>query len=60
MNIDDRIISEIKRYHNINRYLSEQDTLQDPNLSGALAPPPGGVQAAPNPVTDAPPPAAPP
>lgn len=61
MNIDKRIIEEITRYRNINRYIQEQDAGltpagQEPSVPGALAPPPGGVQSPPDPSTNVTPP----
>jgi hypothetical protein len=67
MAIDRKILKEIERYRQINRYILEQDAPADlppeddaipPDL-GALAPPPGGGEAAPPPAPSAatPPPA---
>jgi hypothetical protein len=48
MKLDEKILKEIKRHHNINRYIMEQDA--DPALDlGAMAPPPGGAVDAPPP-----------
>lgn len=51
MSLDKKIISEIQRYHNINRYIVEQDAADLPDLTGDI--PEDPVAAAP------PPPAAP-
>lgn len=52
MSLDRKIISEIERYRSINKYILEQEAVEDP-----LAPPPGGVEAPPVPSgTETPPP----
>jgi hypothetical protein len=52
MSLDKKIIEEIRRYHNINNYIFEQDVLGAPGVEpepdlnaelGAVAPPPGGT-----------------
>jgi hypothetical protein len=62
MAIDKKILKEIERYRQINRYILEQDAPADapaPEDLGALAPPAGGVEAPPVPADAAavPPPA---
>jgi hypothetical protein len=62
MAIDKKILKEIERYRQINRYILEQDAPADappPEDLGALAPPAGGVEAPPAPAdaAAAPPPA---
>ena len=41
MSIDEKIISELKRYNDINRYIVEQDVPPAPEGEAALPPPPG-------------------
>ena len=41
MSIDEKIISELKRYNDINRYIIEQDVPPAPEGEAALPPPPG-------------------
>lgn len=53
MGIDKKILSEIERYRNINRYIREQagEIPPPPGAElGAIAPPPGGVEGAPPPA----------
>lgn len=61
MGIDKKILSEIERYKEINRYILEQaaepPAVEDPAAAGALAPPPAGVEGAPAPAEATPPPA---
>jgi hypothetical protein len=60
MSLDRKIISEIQRYNNINKYILEQAAAPPPPDLGALAPAPGEVgAAAPPPPAEATPPAAP-
>jgi hypothetical protein len=60
MGIDRKILSEIERYRQINRYIMEQDVAGlpvEPGADlGAIAPPPGGVEAPPAPADATPPP----
>ncbi len=61
MGIDKKILSEIERYRQINKYIMEQEApaeeIPAPGADlGALAPPPGGVEAPPAPAGAAPPP----
>ena len=53
MGIDKKIISEIERYRQINKYILEQADAPD---LGAVAPPLGGVEGAPPPAAGTPPP----
>lgn len=61
MGIDKKILSEIQRYKQINKYILEQAAAPDlgdtvpPDL-GAVAPPTGGVEGAPAPAEATPPP----
>jgi len=57
MKIDERIISELKRYNSINNYITEQDAALPPPPSGDIPPPPGDLGAAPPDMTATPPPA---
>ena len=57
MKIDERIISELKRYNSINKYITEQDAALPPPPSGDIPPPPGDLGAAPPDMTATPPPA---
>jgi len=60
MSLDRKIISEIQRYNNINKYILEQAAAPPPPDLGALAPAPGEVgAAAPPPPAEVAPPAAP-
>ena len=60
MSLDKKIISEIQRYNNINKYILEQAAAPPPPDLGALAPAPGEEGAgAPPPPTEATPPPAP-
>lgn len=46
MAIDKKIISEIRRYHSINKYITEQDALPEvPTAGEAPAPPPAATPA---------------
>ena len=61
MGIDKKILSEIDRYRQINRYIMEQEAPDEeipvPGADlGALAPPAGGVEAPPAPAGATPPP----
>ena len=58
MSIDKKIIQEINRYRNINRYINEQEGVPPPP-EGDVPPPPGG-DVPPPPVGGALPPATPP
>lgn len=42
MNIDNKILEELKKYNKINRYIFEQDAALPPPPGGELPPPPGG------------------
>jgi hypothetical protein len=59
MSLDKKIISEIQRYNNINKYILEQAAAPPPPDLGALAPAPGeeGAGAPPPPAEATPPPA---
>lgn len=54
MSIDKKILSEIQRYHHINKYLTEQvaPTTEDPTLPPPPPPPPGGDALAGAPAGD--------
>lgn len=58
MSIDKKILSEIERYKNINRYILEQEATAGVDDLGALTPPPGGTVPPPPPGQPAPPPPA--
>jgi hypothetical protein len=56
MRVDEKILEELKRYNQINRYITEQEALDAPPVdplagadpaAGAVPPPPGGVAPAP-------------
>lgn len=55
MSLDKKILSEIDRYRQINRYILEQAEPPVEDL-GAVAPPPAGVEGAPAPTEATPPP----
>lgn len=55
MGIDRKILSEIDRYRQINKYILEQAAA--PEDLGAVAPPPAGIEGAPAPAEATPPPA---
>jgi hypothetical protein len=57
MALDKKILSEIERYWQINKYIMEQAADAPPEDLGAIAPPPGGVEGAPAPAEATPPPA---
>jgi hypothetical protein len=59
MTINKKILKEIERYREINRYILEQEApLPEPGMDlGALTPPEGGVDSPPEPAAAVPPPA---
>lgn len=61
MALDKKLIQEIARYHNINKYITEQEEVEPEapieDTLGALAPPAPGGEAAPAPSEAVPPPA---
>ena len=55
MSIDKKILEEIRRYKNINKYILEQETPPGgelPPLPGGELPPPPGGEVAPPPPTE--------
>lgn len=55
MGLDKKILSEIERYRQINKYILEQAEVPPAEDLGAIAPPTGGVEGAPVPSTATPP-----
>jgi len=56
MGLDRKILSEIERYRQINKYIIEQAGVPPEENLGAVAPPPTGVEGAPLPSEPPPPP----
>lgn len=55
MAIDKKILSEIERYNQINKYILEQAAPPPPEDLGPMAPPEGGIEGAPAPAEATPP-----
>jgi hypothetical protein len=59
MAIDKKIISEIRRHHSINKYITEQDAFADAPPAGDVPPPPAPPAAGATPPADTAPPPSP-